>query len=118
MAAVTFGSIVDEQAVYLTAGAVLPAVIQEVLHSLLNDDFKTAYNTILKVCDESWTCFTIVRCNIDFLPFTFWCVTFYILQRVGESGYAVCDIVTELSARIILIDLPDPGQYLVYGISY
>jgi hypothetical protein len=71
MAAVTFGSIVDEQAVYLTAGAVLPAVIQEVLHSLLNDDFKTAYNTILKVCDESWTCFTIVRCNIDFLPFTF-----------------------------------------------
>ncbi len=30
-------------------GAVLPSVIQEIMHSLLNDDFKTAYNTILEV---------------------------------------------------------------------
>jgi len=29
---------------------------------------------------------------------------------VSESGYAVCDIVTELSTRVILIDLPDPGR--------
>mmetsp|Transcript_28414 Transcript_28414/g.48020 ORF Transcript_28414/g.48020 Transcript_28414/m.48020 type:complete len:92 (+) Transcript_28414:2-277(+) len=50
--------------------------MQDVLQSLLNDDFQTAYHKIL--------------------------------QRVGESGYAVCDIVTELSARVLLIDLPDP----------
>jgi hypothetical protein len=49
MAAATFNSVVDEQAVYLTAGAVLPAVMQQILHSLLNDDFRTAYHTILQV---------------------------------------------------------------------
>ena len=53
MAAATFGSIVDEQAVYLTAGAVLPSVMQEILQSLLNDDFKTAYNTVLQVKNET-----------------------------------------------------------------
>ena len=64
--------------VYLTAGAVLPSVVQAMLQSLLNDDFQTAHDCIL--------------------------------QRVCESGYAVCDIVTELSERIVLVDLPDPGE--------
>jgi replication factor C subunit 3/5 len=27
---------------------------------------------------------------------------------VNDNGYAVCDIVSELSERIILVDLPDP----------
>ena len=49
MAASTFNNVVDEQAVYLTAGAVLPSVVEEIMHSLLNDDFETAYKAILQV---------------------------------------------------------------------
>lgn len=40
---------VDEEAVYLTAGAALPSVIGDMLQSLLNDDFITAYNKINQV---------------------------------------------------------------------
>lgn len=67
---------VNEEVVYLTAGAALPAVIDDTLRSLLNDDFKTAYT---KLQDAT--------------------VSF---------GYALCDIITELSIRVTKLDLPDP----------
>ncbi len=37
-------------------------------------------------------------------------VSFINLQHVKNSGYAVCDIVTELSKKVMLVDLPDPGS--------
>ena len=42
-------SLVNEEAVYLTAGAAVPAVIDQMLQSLLNDSFDLAYQNILKV---------------------------------------------------------------------
>lgn len=42
--------LVDERAVYLTAGAVLPSVLASLLQSLLNDDFNTCYAVLHKVC--------------------------------------------------------------------
>ena len=67
---------VNEDVVYLTAGAAVPAVIDKILQSLLNDDFGTSYKGLLND------------------------TTLY--------GYALCDIVTELSVRISKVDLPDP----------
>ncbi len=40
---------VNEEVVYLTAGAAIPAVIEQTLQSLLNDDFSTAYSKLLRV---------------------------------------------------------------------
>ena len=40
---------VSEEVVYMTAGAAVPKVIEQMLDSLLNDGFQTAYNTILQV---------------------------------------------------------------------
>ena len=40
---------VNEEAVYLTAGAAIPAVIEGMFYSLLNDNFETAYSGMLKV---------------------------------------------------------------------
>jgi len=34
---------VNEEAIYLTAGAAVPAVIENIYQSLLNDNFDTAY---------------------------------------------------------------------------
>ena len=42
---------INETVVYVTAGAAIPSVIQSMLHSLLNDNFETAYNTINTVCE-------------------------------------------------------------------
>jgi hypothetical protein len=39
---------VNEEVVYLTAGAAVPVVIDNMLLALLNDDFATAYHSILK----------------------------------------------------------------------
>ena len=39
---------VSEESVYLTAGAPLPARMDALLHSLLNDDFQTAYGHVLQ----------------------------------------------------------------------
>lgn len=64
MAASTLGSTVDERAVYLTAGAVLPSVVQEILHSLLNDNFQTAYGVILKVGGDTCYATGAVGCGI------------------------------------------------------
>lgn len=41
--------LVDEQAVYLTAGAAVPAVIEQMLQALLNESFDAAYESIHKV---------------------------------------------------------------------
>lgn len=67
---------VNEEVVYLTAGAAVPAVLDKILQSLLNDEFSTAYKKLLA----------------DTVSF----------------GYALCDIVTELSIRVAKIELPDP----------
>lgn len=40
---------VDEEVVYLTAGAAVPRVIEHMFQSLMNDSFLQAYNTINQV---------------------------------------------------------------------
>ena len=40
---------VNENTIYLTAGAAVPAVIQSMLNQLLNEGFKEAYGYIQKV---------------------------------------------------------------------
>ena len=40
---------VDEESIYLTAGAAIPSVIEGMYHSLLNDSFEVAYQNLLKV---------------------------------------------------------------------
>ncbi|CAE7383711.1 Rfc5 [Symbiodinium microadriaticum] len=44
---------VNEEAVYLTAGAVLPAAMSAMLQSLLNDDFNTCYSGLRQVVKEN-----------------------------------------------------------------
>ena len=39
---------VSEETVYLTAGAALPVVIDEILVSMLNDSFNDAYSKLLE----------------------------------------------------------------------
>ena len=43
---------VDEEVVYLTAGAAVPKVIDQMLHSLMNDSFEVAYDTLFQVTYE------------------------------------------------------------------
>jgi replication factor C subunit 3/5 len=77
---------VNEEVVYLTAGAAVPAVMDKIMQSLLNDDFATAYKKLLS----------------DTVSF----------------GYALCDIVTELSIRVAKVELPDPVMaYIVDKLS-
>mmetsp|Transcript_37331 Transcript_37331/g.38013 ORF Transcript_37331/g.38013 Transcript_37331/m.38013 type:complete len:346 (-) Transcript_37331:93-1130(-) len=66
---------VDEETVYLTAGAPLPLKMDQLLHCLLTETFEMAYNAVL--------------------------------QTVTDYGYAVCDIVSCLSLRVAITDLPD-----------
>ena len=40
---------VNENAIYLTAGAAVPVVIENMLHQLLNGSFQEAYDYIQKV---------------------------------------------------------------------
>jgi DNA polymerase III delta prime subunit len=117
---------VTEEVVYLTAGAAVPAVVDSMLLSLLNDDFATAYQSILKVRTPS-------RLNYDSLPrilmFTYSHLSpplslplFLPIASTVKSttsfGYAVCDVVTELSSRVARIDLPDPVMaYLMDRLS-
>ncbi|KAJ1438323.1 hypothetical protein B484DRAFT_412811 [Ochromonadaceae sp. CCMP2298] len=66
---------VTEQAVYLTAGAAMPAVIEVIYTSLMNESFEMAYRSLLK--------------------------------NIVDFGYALCDIVTELSQLVAATELPD-----------
>jgi len=66
---------VTEEAVYLTAGAAMPVVIEAIFLSLMNDTFEIAYRSLL--------------------------------EKVVNFGYAVCDIVTELSMLVASYELPD-----------
>ena len=47
---------VTQDAVYLTAGAAMPSVIEAIFTSLLNDSFEPAYRTLLKVsiCTQNY----------------------------------------------------------------
>lgn len=40
---------IDEKAVYLTAGAVLPEAVHSILHTLLNSPFDECYASLLQV---------------------------------------------------------------------
>lgn len=66
---------VNEEVVYLTAGAAVPAVIERMFLSLMNDGFTDAYKSLL--------------------------------QATKEFGYALSDIVTELSLQISKTEFPD-----------
>eukprot|EP01038_Epipyxis_sp_PR26KG_P009764 gene9764-13135_t len=67
---------VNQDTVYLTAGAAMPKIIETILLSLMNEPFAEAYNSLLKI--------------------------------ITDFGYAVCDIVTELSLRLSMLDIPNP----------
>ncbi len=41
--------VVNEEAVYQTAGAAVPRVIESMVHSLFNEGLETAYTTVLQV---------------------------------------------------------------------
>jgi replication factor C subunit 3/5 len=69
---------VSEETVYLTAGAAIPAVIEKLVKSLLNDSFKDSYTMIY--------------------------------QAINEFGYALCDIITEISLFVAKKDLPDAAM--------
>jgi len=54
---------VDEQAVYLTAGAAVPAVVDGMFAALLNEPFTRAYSTILQVTPPVLISLTSTRPN-------------------------------------------------------
>lgn len=66
---------INEETIYLTAGAAVPAIISSMLATLLNSSFQEAYD--------------------------------YIRKAIVDFGYALCDIVTELSLLVLKLDLPD-----------
>jgi len=77
---------VNEETVYLTAGAAIPSVINQMLQSLLNDTFDNAYKHILKA--------------------------------ITDFGYALCDILTEITRLLNGIVLPDAAiSYLMDKLS-
>ena len=48
---------VNEEVVYLTAGAAVPSVIDGILASLLNDNFQTAFEGLINVsCSAQLLC--------------------------------------------------------------
>jgi replication factor C subunit 3/5 len=53
--------VVTREAVYLTAGAAMPEVIETIFQSLLNDTFETAYTTLLQTITE----FGYALCDIN-----------------------------------------------------
>lgn len=65
---------IDEEQVYLCAGAAMPTVIEALLRSLLNDDFDTAYKNVM--------------------------------NATTELGYALVDITTSLSERVLGLSFP------------
>ncbi len=89
--------IVNEENVYLTAGAALPGVIQSILNSLLNDSFENAHRLLSSV-SSSYMRLSIHPAFIN--------SKFY-FKSIQEFGYALCDIVTELSLLVAKKNLPD-----------
>ena len=73
----------------MTAGAVLPEKIQSILHSLLNSSFNECYSYLLTVCSPRFLALS------------------HLQQTVHDNGYALNDIVTELSLLVTKLDLPD-----------
>ncbi len=67
---------VTEEAVYLTAGAALPIVMEEIFSSLWKDDFYSNYKMIL--------------------------------DATKTRGYALMDLVTEMSKRVAELEVPEP----------
>ena len=65
---------IDEEQVYLCAGAAMPSVIERLLKSLLNDDFDKAYKNVI--------------------------------NATNELGYALVDITTSLSERVLRLSFP------------
>ncbi len=63
--------IVNEENVYLTAGAALPGVIQSILNSLLNDTFENAHRLLSSVSSSvvRLSIETLFNSNFIFSPF-------------------------------------------------
>jgi replication factor C subunit 3/5 len=66
---------VNEETIYLTAGAAVPAVINSMLSTLLNSNFQESYEYIRKV-------------ELAFLPFPCCYLIFYL----GHSGFWLCSL--------------------------
>ena len=64
---------ITEEAVYLTAGAAMPAVIEDTFHSLLNDDFDTAYKKILAVSENVLISHSLFRSVVLPISYHFCC---------------------------------------------
>jgi replication factor C subunit 3/5 len=73
--------IVDEQSVFLTAGAAVPAVIDHFLKSLLHDTFEVSFKTIM--------------------------------DGIVSYGYALSDIITEITIRVTALELPNEVMSLL-----
>jgi len=65
---------IDEASVYLTSGAPLPSDMRVICDLLLNDDFRSCYEKILRTCTH--------------------------------KGYAIMDVLKDLTTLITIIDLP------------
>ena len=105
---------ITEEAVYLTAGAAMPAVIENTFQSLLNDDFDTAYKKLLSVRRPSRPCIS----PPFFRPFSPICRPHLVTQANIEFGYALCDIITELAQLVTQTVLPDAAEaFLVDRLS-
>lgn len=57
----------NEESVYLTAGAAIPAVIKDLLHSLLNDTFEVAYSKLLNTTKQFGYALTDINTEISTL---------------------------------------------------
>ena len=59
--------VINQDVIYMTAGAALPSVIEGLLQSLLNDPFEQAYGKVFQVCK---ICCIMLRYN---------CILYHIL---------------------------------------
>lgn len=60
---------VDEEVVYLTAGAAVPKVVDQMFQSLMNDPFQEAYNTIFQVNECITKLLNIRRIHLLIVPY-------------------------------------------------
>jgi len=113
---------ITEEAVYLTAGAAMPAVIESTFQSLLNDDFDTAYKKLLSVRMRTAPPSLPCCCSFFLSPHLTALAGFFAAlcssQANIEFGYALCDIITELAQLVTQTMLPDAAEaFLVDRLS-
>jgi len=82
----------NEESVYLTAGAAIPAIIRDLLQSLLNDTFQVAYTKILHTTTQFGYALTDINTEISTLVSrlvhqkknVFFCVFHFLTHRLIE----------------------------------